>query len=166
MASTLTLTQCSPSSCRPGEWPLYQSCSTLAHTEDNGPYMISPQYSSPPPSPLFTCVTNKPVQMKVRCVHSAREVVKWGRPNTGYSSVKLGDGRTVTIGNLVPDDLPSPPTPSCFKRFIMKCRGMSGRWSIKLWNLGLHLFYDLLIYLKFEFFFKDLNNNIGLVPTS
>ena len=151
MASTLTLTPCSPSSCRSGERALYKSCSTLAHTEDNGPYMISPQYSSPPPSPL-TSVPNKPVQIRERLVHSSQEVARLCRSETGYRSIKLGDGRTVAINNLVPVDSPQPysPSPSCFKRSIMKCLGMSGWWR----NIWIAMFYDSLKIKKFDFFLR------------
>lgn len=99
MASTLSLTPCSPSSCIYGQWPLYQSCSTLTFTDDNGPYMVSPQYRKPPPSP---------------------------RAPTGGRSIKLGDGRMVIIGRMV-SVTPSPrssqtiltaQTPSICRKFI------------------------------------------------
>ncbi len=101
MTSTLTLSPCSPSSEVTGVWPLVRSCSTLAFTDDNGPQLVSPQYRPPPPSP---------------------------RPG---SSIKLGDGRKITIAwHLSPtvrrvetrvcaDDIPSPPRPSLFRQFTM-----------------------------------------------
>ena len=110
MSSTLSLTLCPASPDCPGEWPLVRSCSTDTFCDDNGPYLVSPQYRPPPSSPL---------------------------PG---NSVKLDDGRTITIAwHLSPtvrrrerreclkklhslqvcsDDIPSPPPPSLFHRFI------------------------------------------------
>ena len=109
MFSTLTLTPCDSRIC-PGEWPEYRSCSMDTFGDDTGPYLTSPQYKEPPPSP---------------------------RPG---NSVKLDDGRTITINwHLSPtvrrrerrnelkknhtlqvcsDDLPSPPPPSLLQMFI------------------------------------------------
>ena len=101
MTSTLplTLVPCDSPTCR-GECPLYRSCSTTTYGDDNGPYLVSPQSGPPPPSPL---------------------------PG---NSVKLDDGRTITITwHLSPtvrkckrrvcaDDIPSPPPPSLFWKFI------------------------------------------------
>ena len=98
MFSTLTLTPCDSRTC-----PEYRSCSMDAFSDDNGPYLTSPQYTLPPPSP---------------------------KPG---NSVKLGDGRTITITGLrmsplpagrrreiqvCSDDLPSPPPPSLLQMFI------------------------------------------------
>ena len=102
MFSTLTLTPCD-SHTATGEWPEYRSCSTDTFGDDNGPYLTSPQYKKPPPSP---------------------------KPG---NSVKLGDGRTITITALrisplpagrrreiqvCSDDIPSPPPPSLFRQLI------------------------------------------------
>ena len=92
-----------PSTACPGEWPMLRSCSMETFGDDNGPYLTSPQYREPPSSPL---------------------------PG---NSVKLDDGRTITITwHLSPtvrrresrsetqvcsDDIPSPP-PSLFQKFI------------------------------------------------
>jgi len=110
MSSPLTLIPCSPTSSRPSEWPMLRSCSMETFEDDNGPYLTSPQYREPPSSPL---------------------------PG---NSVKLDDGRTITITwHLSPtvrrrerheelkkvhslqvcsDDIPSPPPPSLFRQFI------------------------------------------------
>ena len=110
MSSPLTLIPCSPTSSRPSEWPMLRSCSMETFEDDNGPYLTSPQYREPPSSPL---------------------------PG---NSVKLDDGRTITITwHLSPtvrrrerheelkklhslqvcsDDIPSPPSPSLFQKFI------------------------------------------------
>ena len=83
-----------------GEWPLYHSCSMKTYGDDNGPYLTSPQYREPPSSPL---------------------------PG---NSVKLDDGRTITITwhlsptvrkierRICSDDIPSPPPHSLFRKFI------------------------------------------------
>ena len=98
MSSTLTLAPCDSHT-----WSEYRSCSMDAFDDDNGPYLTSPQYTLPPPSP---------------------------KPG---NSVKLGDGRTITITGLrmspLPagrrreiqvrsDNLPSPPPPSLLQMFI------------------------------------------------
>ena len=114
MSSTLTLTPCDSHTCL-GEWPKYRSCSMDTFGDDNGPYLTSPQYKEPPSSPL-PCNSVKlddgPTIRRRRPSH-LREAD--GPARRKARSKILRDIRSLQVCY---EDIPPPPLPSLFRRFI------------------------------------------------
>ena len=107
MSSPLTQ---EPSTPCPGEWPLVRSCSMDTLSDDNGPYLTSPQYREPLSSPL--------PGNSVKLVDGRTITITWHLSPTVRRRERHEELKKVHSLQVCSDDIPSPAPPSLLQKFI------------------------------------------------